>query len=47
MSDHHEARTIETTLDLTPEQIENAREEFDSQKAILKAKLNSAEEPAT
>jgi hypothetical protein len=34
-------------LDLTPEQIEKAREEFDSQKAILKAKLNSAEEPAT
>jgi hypothetical protein len=28
-------------LDLTPEQIAKAREEFDSQKAILKSKLDS------
>jgi hypothetical protein len=28
-------------LDLTPEQIAQAREQFDSQKAILKAKLDS------
>ena len=28
-------------LDLTPEQIDKAREEFDSQKAVLKAKLGS------
>jgi D-proline reductase (dithiol) PrdB len=28
-------------LDLTPEQIAKAREEFDSQKAMLKAKLDS------
>ncbi len=30
-------------LDLTPEQIANAREEFDSQKAVLKAKLDSSQ----
>ena len=29
-------------LDLTPEQIARAREEFDSQKAVLKAKLHSS-----
>lgn len=29
-------------LDLTPEQIAKAREEFDSQKAVLKAKLDSS-----
>jgi len=29
-------------LDLTPRQIAKAREEFDSQKAVLKAKLESA-----
>ena len=29
-------------LDLTPEQIAKAREEFDNQKAVLKAKLDSS-----
>jgi hypothetical protein len=29
-------------LDMTPEQIAKAREEFDSQKAVLKAKLDSS-----
>ena len=29
-------------LDLTPQQIARAREEFDSQKAVLKAKLESS-----
>ena len=31
-------------LDLTPEQIAKARQEFDSQKAVLKAKLDSSQE---
>ena len=30
-------------LDLTPEQIAKAREEFDTQKAVLKAKLESSQ----